>query len=185
MYTMPAQTSFYTNSDQEIVLSSTEVSASFNSIIVTAIVTSPIYSSMECTTKVGTFLCTKQVTSVNGATSGEGLFATFSWQFQFSEGNILQLPANELDATFNLAGSVVILPNPTELLPLGASSQTYNGSANSAHGNGEFLNQFGYLVKTKYATSPVRKFDVYFPQLIAQYTNAFNSLPQPSLAPSA
>jgi len=48
---------------------------------------------------------------------------------------------------------------------------------------GEYANQVGYIEYVKDSTKILAKETCYFPQPILTYTNAFNSLPQPSTAP--
>jgi len=60
----------------------------------------------------------------------------------------------------------------------------YKGVVNSFESTGEYANQVGYYIY--YKTDAIYnsfKYEVFFPLPTVTYTNAFNSLPQPSTAP--
>ena len=59
----------------------------------------------------------------------------------------------------------------------------YINIVNPSLSTGEYANQVGYLTFTKDSKKPFASLTVVFPQPILTYTNAFNSLPQPSTAP--
>jgi hypothetical protein len=59
---------------------------------------------------------------------------------------------------------------------------TYTGASNSCS-TGEYLNQVAYSQFTRDNSQKYDKVTVNFPLPILTYTNAFNSLPQPSVAP--
>lgn len=53
----------------------------------------------------------------------------------------------------------------------------------SDQSSGEYANQVGYIERVVDSVKGLDKHKVYFPLPILTYTNAFNSLPQPSTAP--
>jgi hypothetical protein len=59
----------------------------------------------------------------------------------------------------------------------------YKSVVNTSLSTGEYANQVGYRETVKDASKNFVKNTVYFPLPTVTYTNAFNSLPQPSTAP--
>jgi hypothetical protein len=59
----------------------------------------------------------------------------------------------------------------------------YINIVNPSQSTGEYANQVGYLEFNKDSTKTFASLTFKFPQPILTYTNAFNSLPQPSTAP--
>jgi hypothetical protein len=59
----------------------------------------------------------------------------------------------------------------------------YRDIVNPSQSTGEYANQVGYEIYVKDSTKTFGSFTFYFPLPILTYTNAFNSLPQPSTAP--
>jgi hypothetical protein len=59
----------------------------------------------------------------------------------------------------------------------------YKSVINTSLSTGEYANQVGYRETVKDVSKNFVKNTVYFPLPIVTYTNAFNSLPQPSTAP--
>lgn len=59
----------------------------------------------------------------------------------------------------------------------------YKFNINQSESSGEYANQVGYIEYIKDSSKIFAKQTVYFPLPTVTYTNAFNSLPQPSTAP--
>jgi hypothetical protein len=118
--------------------------------------------------------------------SHDNVWAEFNYAIVFNEGNPMNLPAGDVLAlSFSFFNQTTTSENPSEIIPAGETSVTLTGGVDSNQCSGEFLNQFGYCEKVKDETTSFRKYSVFFPQLVASYTNVFNSLPQPSVAPLA
>lgn len=174
---MPAQITFYSNKTSEVLVSETSSGAIGTST--TSVVSLDILSAPEDSAIIGSGLVTKTATvDQNG-----NVFAKFDWQFKFNEDNSLTIPDDLLAVCFCFFNQTTSGVNPTEIVPAGSNSVTLTGGVLGPCSNGEFCNQFGYCNKTKYNSSTYRQYDVYFPQLVASYTNAFNSLPQTNVAP--
>jgi len=174
---MPAQITFYSNKSSEVLVS--ETSSVSIGTTTTSVVSLTILSAPEDSAVIGSGLVTKTAT----VDQSGNVFATFVWQFKFNANNSLTIPDDLLSISFGFYDQTTSGVNPTEVIPSGSNSVTVTGGVVGAASNGEFCNQFGYCNKTKYNSSPYRQYDVYFPQLVASYTNAFNSLPQTNVAP--
>ena len=59
----------------------------------------------------------------------------------------------------------------------------YQFKMNGSLSSGEYANQIGYDTYIKDSTKIFASHTIYFPLPVVTYTNAFNSLPQPSTAP--
>ena len=171
---MPAQITFYSNKSSEVLVSELSYGSTTVSVVSGKILSTPNDSS-----SLGTLLVTKTTT----VDQSGNVYASFVWDFKFDKNNSLTIPADLLSISFGFYDQTTSGVNPTEIVPAGSNSVTLTGGVMGPMCNGEFCNQFGYCNKTKYNSSPYRQYDVYFPQLVASYTNAFNSLPQKNVAP--
>jgi hypothetical protein len=171
---MPAQFSFYSDKNSETVLSTTTSGSS----TYTSVISANLLASASSSTPIGSLIVTKS----NVTDPSNNIWATFKWCFKFNNSNAISVPPNELVAVYEFFNQTTAGSNPSENIPAGGSG-TFTGSINNAS-SGEYQNQFGYVIKTK-DQSAFRRYDVYFPQLVANYTNVFNSLPQPNVAPLA
>jgi hypothetical protein len=82
----------------------------------------------------------------------------------------------------------VLVVNYTTVNKIDVSNLTlkignYTTALNSNLSTGEYANQVGYREYFKTVTKLFNEFIFYFPLPTVTYTNAFNSLPQPSTAP--
>lgn len=178
---MPAQFSFYTDKASEVIIESQVTPDSKSGVM---LISSNLLSSKDDTNSIGRLLITKSfATDLDGS-----LVADFTYTAKFnSSSGLPSSPFSDvLVFTTKLYNNITIPAsfNPTEIIQPGQTSVQLTGAVNQFNSSGEFCNQFGYAVKTKDTTN-FRKYDVYFPQLVANYTNVFNSLPQPSVAPLA
>lgn len=171
---MPANFKFYVNnaSEKSVVIMMTSDSNA------TTQVSAPVLGSEDDTDIIGTLFAVK---TWNKDAYGNEL-STFEWYIQFFDNS--GLPTNStLKLLFTWFNQTTGVENPTEKIPNGQTSVVYTGSVDSLGSSGEFLNQSGYCNKTNYSTKSFRLYEVYFPQAVVTYTNVFNSLPQPSVAP--
>jgi hypothetical protein len=171
---MPSQFTFYSNKNSEVLISNTSYG---NTNI--SVVSANVLSSQSDSSVIGQLLVTK----TNTVDNNNNVYANFEWQIQFNSN--ANVPPNLLALSFGFFNQTTSGQNPTEKIPVGQSQVVVTGGINSASCNGEYCNQFGYCNKTKYASSSFRQYDIYFPQLVASYTNVFNSLPQQNVAPLA
>jgi hypothetical protein len=171
---MPAQFTFYSDKSSEVLLS-TSVSGPTTTSVVSANI---LASASASASLIGSALVTK----TNTIDGSGNVWAIFNWQFQFNSGNTLSVPADQLVVTFSFNNDTTSGSNPTESIPTGQTSVTVTGSIQN-YSQGAYQNQFGYVTKVKSATTNFRQYNVFFPQLVANYTNVFNSLPQPNVAP--
>jgi hypothetical protein len=171
---MPANFKFYVDkaSEQAVVIMMTSDTNA------TTQVSAPVLGSEDDTDIIGTLFAVK---TWNKDAYGNQ-WATFEWYVQFFDNS--GLPTNStLQLSFTFFNQTTGVENPTETIPAGQPSIVVTGSVNSLGSSGEFLNQSGYCNKTDYSTKSFRLYEVYFPQAVVTYTNVFNSLPQPSVAP--
>lgn len=165
---MPSQFTFYSDKNSETIVS-TETYKMINGMTVVTNMTANVLSSPNNNTQMGTLFIKKTITLDNN----NHIWSEFEYKIKHEHGIII--------FNFNYFDQTTTGENPTEIVPNGNSVVLTTGLLSSS-ASGMFCNQFGYVNKTKDATQ-FRKFDVYFPQLIASYTNAFNSLPQPPHSP--
>ena len=171
---MPAQVTFFSNKTSEVLVSSSTNGSTTTSVVSLNILSAPTDSAV-----IGTGLVTKKAT----VDQLGNVFATFKYQFKFNKNNSLTVPDDLLALAFGFFNQTTSGVNPTEIVPADSNSVKLTGGVMGPYSNGEFCNQFGYCNKTKYNSSTYRQYDVYFPQLVASYTNAFTSLPQTNVAP--
>lgn len=170
---MPANFKFYVDkaSEQVVVISTSDSNA-------TTQVSAPVLGSEDKTDIIGTLFAIK----IWNKDAYGNEWANSQWYIQFFDNS--GLPTNStlklFDALFNQTTGK---ENPTETIPVDQTSVVVTGSVDPLGSTGEFLNQPGYFNKTNYSTKSFRLYEVYFPQAVVTYTNAFNSLPQPSVAP--
>jgi len=108
--------------------------------------------------------------------------STFVWDFNFDGSG--GFAAGNVQSQFYFFNQASYSNgNPTEIIPSGQTSVTVQGILNGNLSTTCFANQYGYVIKTKSSTSNYRRYDFYYPQAVMTYTNVFNSLPQPSVAP--
>lgn len=174
LYKMPAKLKFYVNEDNEqavVIMMTSDTNA-------TTQVSIPVLGSEDDTDIIGTLFTIK--TWNKDAYGNE--WVTFEANIQFFDNS--GFPTNStLQLNFTFFNETNGTINPTEVIPYGKTSIIATGSVNSLVSSGEFLNQSGYCNKTIISTSPFKLYEVYFPQAVVTYTNVFNSLPQPSVAP--
>jgi hypothetical protein len=181
---MPASFTCYVNKASEVIVdSSSELPITLNGKGIT-LVSAPILGSKHDSDVIGTMMISKLYTEDN---IGNKL-ATFTYTLKFNaDSDLPSSPFSDvLCLTEKLYNNFTIPENgnPSENIPAGESSVVLTGAVNQFESSGEFCNQFGYFNKTKDLTQ-FRTYEVNFPQLVASYTNVFNSLPQPSVAPLA
>lgn len=179
---MPAQITFYADKSSEVIVESQLTPDGKSGAY---IISSDLLSSRDDASSIGRLIINKVfATDLDGS-----IVADFTYTVKFSANSGLPSSPFSDVLVFNtkLYNNVLIPPaskNPTEIIQPGQTSVQLTGGVVTSQSSGEFCNQFGYAVKTKDLTN-FRKYDVYFPQLVANYTNVFNSLPQPSVAPLA
>lgn len=130
-----------------------------------------IYSNPECTNNIG------NITVINTSTLNEDdeitsikAFTKFNEKsgYPYGDDNILVVNHTRV----NKKDGDVFIKN------------IYTGIVNTAESTGEYANQTGYYKYYKKDSEyNSYKYEVFFPLPIVTYTNAFNSLPQPSTAP--
>ena len=178
---MPAQFTFYTDKFSEVVVDS-RVSFGKTGVIV---VSCNLFRSDTNDTVDGRLLITKSFTTdVDGT-----IVATFEYTAKFNEASGLpSAPFTDvLCFTTKLYNNITIPQNfnITEIIPPGQTSVQITCAIDQFLSTGEFCNQFGYVDIITNSNTIFKQYNVYFPLLVAQYTNAFNGLPQPSIAPLA
>jgi hypothetical protein len=128
---------------------------------------SPIYSNPECTDNIGnrTINYTSTLNEDDEITAVK-IFFKFNENsgYPYGDDNILVVNHTRV----NKRNGDVFIKN------------IYRGSVNTNESTGEYLNQTGYYT---YYKEDNDKYEVFFPLPTVTYTNAFNSLPQPSTAP--
>ena len=165
---MPATIVFYTNpsdvQDYEKFVFSPNTTLTY--------FTRNVYSDPQCSKIIGTKFYETYVHNFSGNSAIYfNAFIKFfeNSGFPYGDDNILVISGTSVNKT-----------RPDNLLLDG----TYIYQVNSALSNGEYSGQVGncrHIVNREASLNNVTT--VYFPQPILTYTNAFNSLPQPSTAP--
>ena len=163
---MPASTQINSDKNSEIVLSSTVDSTGTTYITV---LTGNLLKT-DNSTQIGTYLATKTCTK----DTNNNVWSKFEYNFQI--GPNAGIPSGSIDFTLNYYNETTFTSNPSENIG------SYTNGLNAPVSTDAYCNQVGYVTKTK-SSSQFRTYLFNWPLPVVNYTNAFNSLPQPSVAP--
>jgi hypothetical protein len=175
---MPAQFTLYSDKNSEILVSSVQDVIGYASTY-TTVLTGNVLNAASNSNKIGDYIVTK----VASQDASGNVWSQFDYSFQITSPND-GIPTGAISFTLNMFNQTSFSSNPSETIPSGSSSVTLTNGLTSAISTGAYCNQFGYVQKTKSASN-FRTYAFTFPQLVASYTNVFDSLPQPSVAPLA